>query len=455
MATFRVEKPVSTLPGVLQPNTIYLLRVGVGFELHVSDLTGTVTYSINSTAGADGKTVLNGTGAPTGSTGTDGDFYIDTNVPEIYGPKSGGNWGSPTSLVGPQGAQGAPGPQGVAGADGRTILSGNGPPGGGQGNDGDFYIRTTTNEIYGPKSGGSWGSPTSLVGIIGAQDEGSTVLANPSLLDFVGAGVTVTDGGSGRAVITIPGGSGGDHNDLSNIQGGSATERYHLTAAQHADVVSLPTDLAGKSNTGHTHVAANITDFDAAVAATPAVAANTAKVSNATHTGDVTGATALTIADNAVSNAKAADMAQDRLKGRVSSGAGDPEDLTAAQVRTMLNVADGATANATDAQLRDRSTHTGSQEISTVTGLQTALDGKSAVGHSHGTADINNDAIDNTKLANMGQSTIKGRAAGAGTGDPSDLTDAQVRTILGVAKISVGTVAPSSPATGDLWVDTN
>lgn len=36
--------------------------------------------------------------------------------------------------------------------------------------------------------------------------------------------------------------------------------------------------------------------FNAAVAATPAVTANTAKVTNATHTGDVTGATALTLA---------------------------------------------------------------------------------------------------------------------------------------------------------------
>lgn len=38
----------------------------------------------------------------------------------------------------------------------------------------------------------------------------------------------------------------------------------------------------------------------------------------------------------------------------------------------------GATKNATDAQLRDRSTHTGSQAISTITGLQAALDDLSA-----------------------------------------------------------------------------
>ena len=47
--------------------------------------------------------------------------------------------------------------------------------------------------------------------------------------------------------------------------------------------------------------------------------------------------------------------------------------------KTKLNgIATNATANATDAQLRDRATHTGSQAISTITGLQTALDGKAA-----------------------------------------------------------------------------
>lgn len=47
---------------------------------------------------------------------------------------------------------------------------------------------------------------------------------------------------------------------------------------------------------GHTHTAANITDFAAAVAATAAVTANTAKVTNAAHTGDATGSTVLTLA---------------------------------------------------------------------------------------------------------------------------------------------------------------
>lgn len=49
----------------------------------------------------------------------------------------------------------------------------------------------------------------------------------------------------------------------------------------------------------------------------------------------------------------------------------------ASAMKTKLDgIATGATANATDAQLRDRTTHTGTQAISTVSGLQTALDGK-------------------------------------------------------------------------------
>jgi hypothetical protein len=46
----------------------------------------------------------------------------------------------------------------------------------------------------------------------------------------------------------------------------------------------------------------------------------------------------------------------------------------------LNSIASNATANASDDELRDRATHTGEQAISTVTGLQTALDGKEAAG---------------------------------------------------------------------------
>jgi hypothetical protein len=60
---------------------------------------------------------------------------------------------------------------------------------------------------------------------------------------------------------------------------------------------------------------------------------------NATHTGDVTGSTTLTIATNVVTNAKLADMPVNTIKGRIAAGTGDPQDLSAAQVRTILSVA--------------------------------------------------------------------------------------------------------------------
>ena len=44
----------------------------------------------------------------------------------------------------------------------------------------------------------------------------------------------------------------------------------------------------------------------------------------------------------------------------------------------LAGIADGATLNATDAQLRDRSTHTGVQAISTITDLQSSLNSKVA-----------------------------------------------------------------------------
>lgn len=69
-------------------------------------------------AGADGKTVLNGSGAPDSGLGVNGDFYIDTVANAIYGPKTAGAWGSGTSLIGPQGETGA------AGADGADAVWG-------------------------------------------------------------------------------------------------------------------------------------------------------------------------------------------------------------------------------------------------------------------------------------------------------------------------------------------
>lgn len=72
------------------------------------------------------------------------------------------------------------------------------------------------------------------------------------------------------------------------------------------------------------------------------------------------------------------------LSGKVDKVGGkglSANDYTNADVAKLAGVAEQATKNATDAQLRDRASHTGVQAIATVTGLQTALDAKAPSSH--------------------------------------------------------------------------
>jgi len=206
--------------------------------------------------GADGKTVRNGTGTPSGGLGADGDFYIDTTpgAIKIFGPKTSGTWGSGTNLVG---AAGSTGSAGSAGADGKTVRNGSGVPSGGLGVDGDFYLNTAANTIYGPKAAGAWGSATSLVGPTGAT--GSTGAAGAD-----GNGLVWS-----QRVESIADTSSLTGNSLSGlIQVGVCTAltqaaavnppsngsvgapyRYILTASGGARVVT-PTGFAGSTDNG-------------------------------------------------------------------------------------------------------------------------------------------------------------------------------------------------------------
>jgi collagen type I/II/III/V/XI/XXIV/XXVII alpha len=58
---------------------------------------------------------LNGITAPSTLLGNDGDFYINTATNMIYGPKSFGIWPIGVSIVGPQGIQGVAGTNGTNG----------------------------------------------------------------------------------------------------------------------------------------------------------------------------------------------------------------------------------------------------------------------------------------------------------------------------------------------------
>lgn len=83
---------------------------------------------------------------------------------------------------------------------------------------------------------------------------------------------------------------------------------------------------------------------------------------------------------------------------------------------------------------------------SDVTATLTSVDGSANVSAA---ATIANDAVTNAKAANMAQATIKGRASGAGTGDPTDLTAAQAAAIVNASiDLSSATVGTGSGAAG-------
>lgn len=104
--------------------------------------------------------------------------------------------------------------------------------------------------------------------------------------------------------------------------------------------VNASLDLADSaSQPGHTHTASEITDFDTAVAANSAVAANTAKVSNATHTGEVTGSTALVVDKTAITNKTNVTAATG--DSVLISDVSDADNLKKVTIQSIINLASG------------------------------------------------------------------------------------------------------------------
>lgn len=252
-----------------------------------------------------------------------------------------------------------------------------------------------------PLEGGSGGSAHII------QEEGVS-LTQRAKLNFVGSMITAADDSGNNATtvtVTFP------TITISGDASGSGTTSISITIANNAVTNAKLNDMATSTIKGRATAGdGDPEDLTATQVRTILNVEDGANnYSHPNHSGDVTsvGDGATTIANDAVSNAKAANMAQATIKGRQSGGGtGDPEDLTATQVRTIINVADGANAYV-------HPNHSG-DVTSVADGAQT----------------IANDAVSNAKMANMAQATVKGRAVGAGTGDPTDLSLLQMHTLL-------------------------
>ena len=109
-----------------------------------------------------------------------------------------------------------------------------------------------------------------------------------------------------------------------------------------------------------------------------------------------TGISSAEITNGAVALADMADLAANTIIGRVTASTGVPEALTAANVRTIINVADGANAYV-------HPNHTG--DVTSV---------------ADGAATIAADAVTNAKMANMAANSVKVNAT-ASDENPTDL----------------------------------
>jgi hypothetical protein len=131
----------------------------------------------------------------------------------------------------------------------------------------------------------------------GAGNAASDVAGSADFSILGTSGVGVTNSGATITVTTVPGEI--DHDSLQNF---AANE--HFTQANITTVGTIGTGVWNGDALTTTYIGDNqITEDKLADAINDEIGLNTAKFTNATHTGEVTGSGALTIADNIVDEA--------------------------------------------------------------------------------------------------------------------------------------------------------
>ncbi|MFN4951996.1 MAG: hypothetical protein ACK5F0_10285 [Flavobacteriales bacterium] len=201
--------------------------------------TWTLTGNIKGPQGNVGATGATGPAGAMGATGA-------TGPAGVAGPQGPAGATGATGATGPAGPVGATGPAGVAGpqgiagtngingTNGTAVLNGNTNPNAGIGVNGDFYINTVTNELFGPKANGAWPAGVSLVGSAGATGPagptgptgltGATGAAGPQ--GPAGAtgptGLTGATGATGPAGVAGPQGPTGPQGPAGLLASGSA-----------------------------------------------------------------------------------------------------------------------------------------------------------------------------------------------------------------------------------------
>ena len=147
-------------------------------------------------------------------------------------------------------------------------------------------------------------------------------------------------------------GSTSGHSSFTGAEGEVTIDTTKDTAVVHdgSTAGGRPLLREDLNNTTSSAIAAKLADDSLATSKLAAGALPTDVTVASANIVDGTIATG-DIADNAVTLAKVENIATSRIIGRSTSGTGDPETLTAAQVRTLINVEDGATADQTASEI--------------------------------------------------------------------------------------------------------
>jgi hypothetical protein len=199
---------------------------------------------------------------------------------------------------------------------------------------------------------------------------------------------------------------------------------------------------------GHTHFSIEISDFVESVQDVIGGILVTSGDLTWTYNDSLNSLSAV-ISTNTVTYAKMQDVsATARFIGRISGGAGDPEELTGTQATSLLDVFTAGLNGLTPASgggttnfLRADGTWAAPGSVSDGDKGDITVSGGGAVWT------IDNDVITNAKLVDMATARIKGRIT-AGSGDPEDLTGTQATTLLDTFTAGLkGLVPPSGGGT--------
>lgn len=205
--------------------------------------------------------------------------------------------------------------------------------------------------------------------------------------------------------------------------GNDLTNKTYVDANDALQVTKSGDTMSGDLNMGSNKIT-NVTDPSAnQEAATKKYVDDTITTSFASGSpppGNEIGTAA--IEDDAVTYAKLQNVAANNVLIGNDNGAGvDAQELTATEARTLLNVADGATANDSDANLKDRANHTGTQTAATISDFDTEVANNSAVA-------ANTAKISYTDAAAVALNTAKASNA-THTGDATGSTALTLATV--------------------------